>query len=95
MWSILLGPQAQNVMRECYLRRTLGVNSVPVAYIRASMRDALQALLRDASDAKRSAEFWSAAAGILSDWAGGARLIIRYQGINESGSVHAGTDDRA
>ena len=38
------------------------------------MRDALQALLRDASDAKRSAEFWNAAARILSDWAGGAGL---------------------
>lgn len=59
------------------------------------MRDALQALLRHASDAKRSAEYWSAAAGILSDWAGGARLTIRYQGLNESGSVHAGNDDRS
>ena len=59
------------------------------------MREALQALLRDASAAKRSAEFWTAAAGILSGWAGGARLTIRYQGINESGSVHAGTDDRS
>ena len=43
------------------------------------MRDALQALLREASDAKRSADFWRAAAAILSDWAGGARLAIRYQ----------------
>ena len=59
------------------------------------MRDALQALLREASDAKRSADFWHAAAGILSGWAGGARLSIRYQGINESGSVAAGADDRA
>ena len=59
------------------------------------MRDALQALLRHASDAKRTAEFWSAAAGILSTWAGGARLTIRYQGINESGSVTAGADDRS
>ena len=59
------------------------------------MREALQALLRQATDAKRSAEFWHAAAGILSDWAGGARLTIRYQGINESGSVTAGADDRS
>ena len=59
------------------------------------MRDALQALLREASDAKRSADFWQAAAGILSGWAGGARLSIRYQGINEAGSVAAGTDDRS
>jgi PAS domain S-box-containing protein len=59
------------------------------------MRDALQALLRHASDAKRSADFWGAAAGILSDWAGGARLEIRYQGVNESGAVAAGADDRS
>ena len=58
------------------------------------MRDVLQALLREASDAKRSADFWNAAAGILSGWAGGARLSIRYQGINEAGSVTAGADDR-
>src|SRR5258706_533908 len=67
----------------------------PLAYIRGRMRDVLQALLREASDAKRSADFWNAAAGILSGWAGGARLSIRYQGINESGSVAAGADDRA
>src|SRR3989442_9691650 len=59
------------------------------------MRDALQALLREASDAKRSADFWHAAAGILSGWAGAARLSIRYQGINEVGSVSAGADDRS
>src|SRR5213594_4213142 len=64
-------------------------------YIRGRMRDALQALLREASDAKRSADFWNAAAGILSGWAGGARLSIRYQGVNEAGSVAAGTDDRS
>ena len=59
------------------------------------MRQALQALLREASDAKRSADFWRAAASILSDWAGGARIAIRYQGINEAGSVTAGADDRS
>lgn len=59
------------------------------------MRQALQALLREASDAKRSADFWRAAASILSDWAGGARIAIRYQGINETGSATAGTDDRS
>src|SRR5882762_4077150 len=67
----------------------------PLAYIRGRMRDALQALLREASDAKRSADFWQAAAAILSGWAGGARLSIRYQGMNETGSVAAGTDDRS
>src|SRR5439155_43228 len=56
----------------------------PRLYIRARMRDALQALLREASEAKRSADFWRAAASILSDWAGGARLSIRYRGMNES-----------
>jgi PAS domain S-box-containing protein len=59
------------------------------------MRDALQALLREASDAKRSPDFWRAAATILSDWAGGARLTISYKGINETGSVTAGSDDRS
>jgi len=59
------------------------------------MREALQALLRQATDAKRSVEFWHAAASILSDWAGGARLTIRYHGVNESGSVTAGADDRS
>ncbi len=59
------------------------------------MREALQALLRQATDAKRSVEFWHAAASILSDWAGGARLTIRYQGVNESGSVTAGADNRS
>src|SRR2546425_10708541 len=67
----------------------------PNPYIRARMRDALQALLRQASEAKRSGDFWRAAAGILSDWAGGARVSIRYRGINESGSVAAGADDRS
>src|SRR6266705_1928067 len=65
----------------------------PNPYIRAPMREALQALLRQASDAKRSADFWRGAATILSDWAGGARLAIRYQGINESGTVAAAATD--
>lgn len=59
------------------------------------MRDALQALLREASNAKRSADFWRVAAQILSDWAGGARLVIQYKGINEGGTVTVGTDDRS
>ena len=59
------------------------------------MRDALEALLRKASEAQRSADFWRAATTILSDWAGGARLVIDYHGINESGSVTAGADDRS
>src|SRR5213083_2317732 len=67
----------------------------PNPYIRARMREAVQALLRQASDAKRSVDFWRGAATILSDWAGGARLAIRYQGINESGTVAAGADDRS
>src|ERR1700694_5903943 len=31
----------------------------------------------------------------MSDGAGGARLVINYQGVNESGSVTAGADDRS
>src|SRR5881396_2325046 len=67
----------------------------PKPYIRARMRDALQALLREASDAKRSADFWRAAAGVVSQWAGGARLTIAYKGLNETGTVAAGADDRS
>jgi PAS domain S-box-containing protein len=59
------------------------------------MRDALQALLREASEARRSADFWGAACRILSGWARGARLVIQYKGINEASSVSAGTDDRS
>jgi PAS domain S-box-containing protein len=54
------------------------------------MRDALQSLLRKASAAKRTADFWQAAAEVLSDWAGGALLTVCYQGVNESGGVAAG-----
>src|SRR6266571_3741792 len=54
------------------------------------MRDALQSLLRKASAAKRTADFWQAAAQVLSDWAGGALLTVCYQGVNESGAVSAG-----
>ena len=54
------------------------------------MRDALQSLLRNASAAKRTADFWQAAAQVLSDWAGGALLTVCYQGVNESGAVSAG-----
>jgi PAS domain S-box-containing protein len=59
------------------------------------MRDALQALVREAVSVKRTADFWSSAARILSDWAGGARLVVRYQGVNEAGTVVAGSDDRS
>ncbi len=54
------------------------------------MRDALQSLLRKASAARRTADFWQAAAQVLSDWAGGALLTVCYQGVNESGAVSAG-----
>ena len=54
------------------------------------MRDALQSLLRKASAAKRTADFWQAAAQVLSAWADGALLTVCYQGINESGAVSAG-----
>jgi PAS domain S-box-containing protein len=54
------------------------------------MRDALQALVRNAKEAKRTADFWQAAAQILSRWAGGALLTVCYQGVNENGAVAAG-----
>jgi PAS domain S-box-containing protein len=58
------------------------------------MLDALQSLLSEAHQARRTAEFWQAAARILSDWAGGARAVIRYRGLNESGTAAAGPEDR-
>src|SRR6267142_6202358 len=54
------------------------------------MRDALQSLLRKASAAKRTADFWQSAAQVLSAWAGGALITVAYQGVNESGAVSAG-----
>jgi PAS domain S-box-containing protein len=57
------------------------------------MLDALQSLLGEASRAKRSAAFWQAAAQILSEWAGGARTVIRYRGLNETGAVTAGAGE--
>jgi PAS domain S-box-containing protein len=54
------------------------------------MRDALQSLLREARQAKRTADFWQAAAHVMSGWAGGALLTVAYQGVNESGAVAAG-----
>jgi len=54
------------------------------------MRDALQSLLREARQAKRTADFWQAAAQVMSGWAGGALLTVAYQGVNESGAVAAG-----
>jgi signal transduction histidine kinase len=54
------------------------------------MLDALRSLLAEASQAKRSAAFWQAAGQILSEWAGGARTVIRYRGLNETGTVTAG-----
>ncbi|MGH7528973.1 MAG: ATP-binding protein [Gemmatimonadales bacterium] len=59
------------------------------------MRDSLQALVREASASTRTADFWHAAAGILSGWAGGARVTVRYQGVNEAGTITAGVDDRS
>jgi len=55
------------------------------------MLDALRSLLAEASQAKRSAAFWQAAAQILSEWAGGAHTVIRYRGLNETGTVTAAT----
>ena len=88
--------QARDVMGEWYSVDPGPVNGRFVKpYIRACMRDAMQTLLRQASEAKRSGDFWRSAVAILSSWAGGARLEIRYRGINESGLVTAGVDDRS
>lgn len=54
------------------------------------MLQALRSLLEKASQASRSSAFWQSAAQILSDWAGGARAVVRYRGVHESGTAAAG-----
>jgi signal transduction histidine kinase len=47
-------------------------------------------LLTEASTAKGAKVFWQAAAGILSEWAGGAGVRLAYTGLHESGTAAAG-----
>ena len=55
------------------------------------MLEPIRRLLTEAGKAKQTRAFWRAATGILSDWAGGARVELTYRGLTEAGSVEAGS----
>src|SRR3989442_14423023 len=55
------------------------------------MLEPIRRLLSEASSSKGTKAFWQAAARILSEWAGGARVQLDYRGLNESGAATAGT----
>src|SRR6266576_1100259 len=54
------------------------------------MLDPIRKLLTEAGKAKQTRAFWDAAAAILSEWAGGARVELGYKGLRETGSAQAG-----
>lgn len=54
------------------------------------MLEPLRRLLCDASTAKDTKAFWRTVAQVVSDWAGGARAELFYDGLNESGIAVAG-----
>lgn len=58
------------------------------------MLDPIRRLLAEAGQAKQTKAFWLAAAGIFSEWAGGAHVQLVYKGLNESGTLQAGTPGR-
>jgi PAS domain S-box-containing protein len=53
------------------------------------MIDPIRRLLTEAGRAKQTRAFWQAAIEILSEWTG-ARVELRYKGLNEAGSVQTG-----
>src|SRR2546430_11693309 len=55
------------------------------------MLDPIRKLLTEAGRAKQTRGFWEAAAAILSEWTGGARVELSYKGLRETGSAQAGT----
>src|SRR5438445_11113 len=55
------------------------------------MLDPIRKLLTEAGKAKQVRGFWDAAAVILSEWTGGARVELSYKGLRETGSAQAGT----
>ncbi len=57
------------------------------------MIDPIRRLLTQAGQAKQTKQFWQSATGILSEWTG-ARVELTYAGLNESGSLHAGSPGR-
>src|SRR6266853_2941581 len=54
------------------------------------MLDPIRKLLTEAGKAKQVRAFWDAAADILSEWTGGARVELGYKGLRETGSAQAG-----
>src|SRR5205807_941463 len=54
------------------------------------MLDPIRKLLIEAGKAKHVRGFWDAAAAILSEWTGGARVELSYKGLREAGSAQAG-----
>src|ERR1051325_5137005 len=54
------------------------------------MLDPIRKLLIEAGKAKQVRGFWDAAADILSEWAGCARVELTYRGLRETGSAQAG-----
>jgi PAS domain S-box-containing protein len=54
------------------------------------MLDPIRQLLSEANTAKETKGFWLTAARVLSEWSGGTRVELAYQGIAESGTVAAG-----
>jgi len=59
------------------------------------MLDPIRKLLTEAGKAKQTRGFWEAAAAILSEWTGGARVELSYKGLRETGSAQAGTAGKA
>ena len=55
------------------------------------MLDPIRKLLIEADKAKQVRGFWDAAAAILSEWTGGARVELSFKGLRETGSAQAGT----
>src|SRR3989475_747363 len=54
------------------------------------MLDPIRKLLTEPGKAKQTRAFWQAAAEILSQSAGGARVQLTYKGLSESGTLEAG-----
>src|SRR5213595_216784 len=54
------------------------------------MLDPIRKLLTEVGKAKQTRAFWDAAAAILSEWTGGARVELGYKGLRETGSAQAG-----
>ncbi len=55
------------------------------------MLDPIRRLLTEAGTARQTRAFWQSAAQILSEWTGQARVELIYRGLNESGTVTAGS----